>query len=181
MTARHALPFALVLGLLGLGLGLASARPGTPLPRSLKDIRYVDGDACWVAPRAAGCNVYGCFKNGGGCNVHGCWSGPRGSCNVYGCTDVGECNVHGCPTGRVRPQRVCVAEADLPDVLGYDPDGPGGCNVHGCWDAGGGCNVYGCWSHLGGCNVHGCWSSPIGACNVYGCSDRGTCTVHGCP
>ena len=39
----------------------------------------------------------------------------------------------------------------------YDPDGPGGCNVHGCWN------------------------SPLGACNVHGCSDRGACSVHGCP
>jgi hypothetical protein len=171
----------IVFALCAALVGFAVARPDVPMPRKLADVRFHDGRACWKVSGAAGCNVHGCWKNGGGCNVHGCWDGPRGSCNVHGCSDTGTCTVDGCPGGRVRARTVCVAEDELPDVLGYDPDGPGGCNVHGCWDAGGGCNVHGCWTHLGGCNVHGCWNSPLGACNVHGCSDRGACSVHGCP
>lgn len=178
----RAVVVALALAVIATAVGLAVARPGgTPLPRSLRDVRFVDGEACWKVPTTAGCNVHGCWTNSGGCNVHGCWNGPRGSCNVHGCTDVGECNVHGCPSGKVRARSVCIAEDELPAVLGYDPDDAGGCNVHGCWEAGGGCNVHGCWKHLGGCNVHGCWNSPYGSCNVHGCSERGTCNVHGCP
>ena len=159
----------IVFALCAALVGFAVARPDVPMPRKLADVRFHDGRACWKVSGAAGCNV------------HGCWDGPRGSCNVHGCSDTGTCTVDGCPGGRVRTRTVCVAEDELPDVLGYDPDGPGGCNVHGCWDAGGGCNVHGCWTHLGGCNVHGCWNSPLGACNVHGCSERGACSVHGCP
>ncbi len=181
MPSRVVMSSVLALAVVGAALGLAAARPDVPLPRKLSDIRYRDDRACWKVTGAAGCNVHGCWKNGGGCNVFGCWDGPAGMCNVHGCSDTGACTVDGCPGGRVRARTVCVDVDDLPDVLGYDPDGPGGCNADGCWKAGGGCNVHGCWSHLGGCNVHGCWNSPIGACNVHGCSDRGTCTVHGCP
>ncbi|HTJ46105.1 MAG TPA: hypothetical protein VL463_28565 [Kofleriaceae bacterium] len=122
-----------------------------------------EAEVCWEVPRDTGCNVYGCWSDGGGCNVYGCWNGPRGSCNVYGCTDAGECTVYGCPPPRrIRPQMVCGSEAQMPS----DESG---------------CNVYGCWSNGGGCNVYGCWSSPYGACNVYGCSELGECNVYGCP
>src|SRR5687767_607135 len=53
--------------------------------------------------RDAGCNVYGCWSNGGGCNVYGCWSSPEGECNVYGCSDIAPCNVYGCPDEEARP------------------------------------------------------------------------------
>jgi hypothetical protein len=58
----------------------------------------------------AGCNVNGCWPDGGGCNVNGCWP-DGGGCNVNGCwPDGGGCNVNGC-WGR-----------------------GGGCNVNGCWE-----------------------------------------------
>ena len=110
-----------VLALCAALVGLATARPDVPLPRALKDVRYHDGQACWKVTGAAGCNVHGCWKNGGGCNVHGCWDGPRGSCTVHGCwSHLGGCNVHGCW------------------------DSPlGACTVHGCSDRGV-CSVHGC-------------------------------------
>ena len=98
-----------VLALCAALVGLAAARPDVPLPRALKDVRFHDGQACWKVTGAAGCNVHGCWKNGGGCNVHGCWShlggcnvhgcwnSPVGACNVHGCSDRGVCSVHGCP------------------------------------------------------------------------------------
>lgn len=126
--------------------------------------------------RDAGCNVYGCWTDGGGCNVYGCWSSPEGSCNVYGCSDVGECNVYGCPPGDARSASLECFKYGEPI-----PRTPAGCNVYGCFDAGGGCNVYGCWADGGGCNVHGCWSSPVGSCNVHGCTEAGECSTYGCP
>lgn len=54
-----------------------------------------------------GCNMHGCWYNGGGCNMHGCWNSPIGSCTMHGCSEWGVCTMHGCPPGppRVSMQR----------------------------------------------------------------------------
>lgn len=140
----------------------AAADPRPPLDPD--DVYPADrGLVCWEVPRANGCNLYGCWTDGGGCNLYGCWNGPAGSCTQYGCSDSGTCGLYGCPPAQ--PARPLIACSREDEVAVLDS----------------GCNQYGCWRNGGGCNLYGCWQSAYGSCNQYGCAEVGTCTLNGCP
>jgi len=82
------------------------------------------------AEERSGCNMWGCWYNGGACNQWGCYNTSYGACNQWGCSNNGACNMHGCPPGptvgtrRSHRPPIIVQQAPVPTYREAPPPPP---------------------------------------------------------